>query len=112
MGRVDPSFLANTSESGFHYLAWMPENATIAFGNNSIRTHSFAKTWEGVGALPIKATLGAIDDRAAEIFVAARADISTSDWTVLNCSLHNASYTVDIAFGGRSQDVKVSAFTS
>jgi hypothetical protein len=106
MGGFDPSLPASAYESGFHYLAWVPGNVTIPFGNNSIRTYN--ETWEGVGALPTKATLSAIDGGPAEIFVAARANISTSDWTVLNCSLHNASYTVDFAFADRSQDVKVS----
>jgi len=78
----------------------------VPFGNDSIRTYT--EVWEGVGPLPTKATIGAIDG-PAEIFVAARANISTSDWTVVNCSLHNASYTVDFAFANRSQDVKVSA---
>lgn len=62
--------------SGFHYLAWVPENATVPFGNDSIRTYS--EVWEGVGPLPTKATIGAIDG-PAEIFIAARANISTSD---------------------------------
>lgn len=107
MGGFDPNLPASEyPESGFHYLSWVPENATVPFGNDSIRTYT--EVWEGVGPLPTEATLGATDD-PAEIFVVARADISTSDWTVINCSLHNASYTVDFVFANGSQDVKVSA---
>ena len=116
MGGFDPTLPASmytdlpASEypgSGFYYLSWVPENATVPFGNDSIRT--YVDGWEGVGPLPTKATLGAIDEGPAEIFVAARGDITTSDWTVINCSLHNASYTVDYAFTDRSQELKISS---
>ncbi|KAI4210070.1 MAG: hypothetical protein LQ351_007060 [Letrouitia transgressa] len=102
-GGVDPSQPADEGKSGYHYLAWVPQsmkNATVPFGNDSIPK---------VGPLSTNEALGHINGQPAQIYVDARADISTSDWTVLNCSLHNASYAVEFAFKEKRQDVTVSS---
>ena len=109
MGGFDPSHPAQKDESAFHYLGWVPSsrmNNIVPFGKNSIRTDTVNSG--GVGPLVGNGPVGHINGGPAEIFVAARADIYTGDWTVLNCSLYNASYTANFSFTEKSQDVRVS----
>ena len=111
MGGFDPRHPVQETENGFHYLSWTPssaKNSTVPWEKDSI--HKDTSKSGGVGAMHKDGgCLGHINGGPAIVFVAARANISTSDWTVLNCSLYNASYTIRFAFAADTQDVSVSS---
>lgn len=119
MGGCDPSLAfgtcqwPKTSHVGYGYISWVPQVLNVPVENISIATDSPGKN----AKLPFNydsmstftPTLGrAHSNTAATIFVASRGNISTAAWDVLNCTLWNASYTVEFSFQGRGQRLSVS----
>lgn len=88
------------SDNSYYYVAWTPGDTIVPFANNSIND-----------TFPITSTLGADTNDLVELFVASRRSLDAKDqWTVLNCSLHNASYAVSFAFENGQQNISLSTY--
>jgi hypothetical protein len=79
----------------FSYLSWTPnQNLLIPFGNGSISENASLPISDGNPA----SFLGSQNSMPATLFVASKANVKTGEWSVLNCSLYNASYTANFTF--------------
>lgn len=83
------------------YVAWVPERLSLVpFGNKTVKGGFLPLDTALEGLEPSqdysKSYLGYYDDGPSSLFVATRNDSRGGDtsWSVLNCSLFNASYTV------------------
>ncbi|RWA05428.1 hypothetical protein EKO27_g9680 [Xylaria grammica] len=94
--------------NSYNYLAWVPSDDTIVpFAKDSMYTSGapLPITGRGFAALFFQSNvysyLGGVRKAIAEpatIFVAVDRSVQYSDWSVLNCSLWNTTYTVDFDF--------------
>ncbi|GIZ48251.1 hypothetical protein CKM354_001131900 [Cercospora kikuchii] len=94
-------------KSDYQYLSWTPEYSTVPFKNETIEQ----------GVLPEISNLGALDSSfngtPAALLVASRNLTDPGDrmqWSVLNCSLHNATYEVIFALQTGHQNVTISKY--
>ncbi|KAH0365643.1 hypothetical protein KCU65_g5949, partial [Aureobasidium melanogenum] len=83
--------------TSYFYVAWTPSDAIVPYEKNST-TDPF----------PITATLGAETNGVVELFIASRPSLASQAWSVVNCSLHNASYTVSLTFEDGRQSANIS----
>lgn len=90
----------------FEYIAWTPSgNAVVPLATQTNSSITVAGPDSGMS---MGSSLGNLDGGPATLFIAADSTAgSTSDWTVLNCSLWNSSYTVDFAFTNGEQRLSV-----
>ncbi|MCJ1230870.1 hypothetical protein MMC12_007544 [Toensbergia leucococca] len=123
LDKLNPSFGCNISASyslsqwdDFHlcntiyaYLAWTPLNdSLVPPGNLSLNNNTWSNPTPPSNSLSLS-TVGSFDTQPAALYMASRqlgADESGVfyPWTILNCSLYNASYAVDFNFeNGRQQ---------
>lgn len=82
----------------FLYLGWVPDHGEdVPFANSSIDR----------GKLPTSAKLGDGGGGSAAFYVATNPN-DLSNWNVLNCTLHNSSYSASFDFSGDQQHITVS----
>lgn len=95
-----PVKIENPCEQNNAFVSWVPnESALVPFGNGSLRS-GFLPLDEELGSESTEAYsktyLGHFENGPATLFVATRSQRQpwTREWDVMNCSLFNASYTV------------------
>ncbi|CAK1366675.1 hypothetical protein CB0940_10068 [Cercospora beticola] len=96
-----PPFCKDDWMSEFRYLSWTPSGILVPFANESISR---------IDALPVTSNLGARSGGPVSLVVAIRyiADLSSnSNWTVLNCSLYNATYETSFELQNGQQNVTI-----
>jgi hypothetical protein len=95
------------------YVSWVPNRSSLVpFANNTIRNQLLPLD-EDLGGLSPSIEyngryMGSSIDSPPTIFVATRSQVpplSDSNWDVLNCSLHNATYAVQFASDSNSRSL-------
>jgi hypothetical protein len=94
---LDAAVFDSTFLSDYNYVSWTPNSTTtVPFSNGSV-----------IGPFPIGGTLGYDPNSDVVLYVASR---GTDKWSVIKCSLHDASYAVSFFFENGKQSIEVSDY--
>jgi uncharacterized membrane protein YhaH (DUF805 family) len=93
--------ISAVTKSPYYYLSWVPETSDEP---------PFGGIYTSGDGFSINGTLGArstySEAWAPNVFVALRPSLTSEEWSVVNCSLHNASYGIRFNYTNSDQDVQ------